>query len=73
MAVEEASFITSIVSMSFGLIELRLTDIGTPSTTTNGSLPEFIDATPRILMDTSAPGSAEFSATCTPAIRPWSA
>ena len=43
MAVEEASFKTSIASISAGFISDILPPKGAPSKTINGSLPAFIE------------------------------
>ena len=69
MAVAEASFNTSMDTMSEGLIEdsalvlpADCPDNGTPSTTYSGSLPlsEFV---PRILTEIPPPGAPEFCVT----------
>jgi hypothetical protein len=72
MAAEAASFNTSILSISLGFIEFKELK-GTPSTTYNGSLEEFIDPTPLMRIETLPPGCPLFCVTCTPANRPCKA
>src|SRR5690606_15038836 len=76
MAVAEASFKTSILSMSVLLsIVGLLPKMGKPSTTYNGSLLPWIELVPLIRTLRPAPGAPVVGLTCTPAARPdkdWS-
>ena len=84
MAAAEASFKTSIDSMSFILMELKgdtfcpvpfpaSPDMGKPSTTYNGSVPAVILPLPLTLIDNPPPGIPFGCETCTPVILPTSA
>src|SRR5688572_28471842 len=84
MAVADASFSTSIDSMSDGLISAiglvvlpptafwaRLDAwMGIPSTIYKGSLDPLMEAVPRMRTKTPPPGDPEFVLTCTPEARP---
>src|ERR1051325_4386062 len=75
IAVDDASFRTSIDSMSPGLISFRSAPM-TPSTTTNGSLSPCKELPPRTRSRSSAPGCAFVVCTCNPGASPaiaWSA
>lgn len=66
MAVDEASFNTSMVRMSAVLMFL-MSSVMTPSTTYSGSAPPMTDPVPRILTLGAEPGAPEL-VICTPAI-----
>lgn len=57
MAVDEASFKTSMDSISAGFIVFKSPPPIIPSITYKGSLPAFIELPPRIRMVVDAPGA----------------
>ena len=73
MAVAEASFNTSIDSISDGLISPMPPVTGTPSITYNGSLLAVIERLPRIITLGVEPGDQLELETTTPGMRPCNA
>ena len=71
---EEASFKTTVLSISLALNERKTSDeTGVPSRMNNGVFEELMELTPRIRMDTVDIGSPVLESTCIPATIPWSA
>src|SRR5690606_39255398 len=71
MAVAEASFKTSLLSISVLVRMVGLfPKIGKPSTTSRGSLLPWIELDPLIRTFNPAPGAPVVGVTCTPAARP---
>ena len=79
IAVDEASFSTVILSISSGLMELKIlrdppippSFIGTPSTTIRGLEVKDNEPLPRTRMVWPSPGAPPEEDICTPAILPW--
>ena len=71
MAAAEASFNTSMRSMSLGF-SIGIDSLGTPSTTYNGVLLPVMDAIPRTRTLGCSPGVPLAEATFTPGVRPCS-
>ena len=79
IAVDEASFSTVILSISSGLIELKIlrepptppSFIGTPSITISGLEVKDKEPLPRIRIVCPSPGAPLAEVICTPAILPW--
>ena len=72
MAVEEASFSTSIDWISEGLMPSRPLEEMIPSITYKGSLLLLIEVVPRTRTFMPAPGTPLVAVTSTPGVRPWS-
>ena len=73
MAAAEASFSTSIDSMSLGLISDKFPEKGIPSKITKGLFDAVMEFVPRISIVFDDPSALEeFSVTCKPAATPWS-
>ena len=72
MADAEASFSTSMETMSWGFTSDRLpaSPMGKPSTTSSGALEPRMEELPRTRTTDEAPGSWELLVICTPAMRP---
>ena len=71
IAVDEASFSTSIDFISAGFMALRLPP-GKPSITTSGPPSAFMEFTPRTRSVGAAPAAQDEFTILSPAMRPWS-
>ena len=74
MAVEDASFMTTMFSMSLLFRDWKMSaDTGAPSSTMRGVVPALMEFTPRRRMDTFSVGSPDEVNTCRPDTWPWRA